>query len=85
MEQEDHAILNESKEISEQDLFHVDESEGVMDDTPADPQVKVVPEAIHQELVDKLVTKWILGMRRMRMRRMRMRRSQGLISTWTPS
>ena len=53
MEQEDLAILNESKENSEQDLPKVAESDSVIDKTPIDPQVKVVPEAIHQELVDK--------------------------------
>ena len=52
MEQEDLDILNESKVNAKQDLSKVDKSDGVMDDTPADPQVKVVPEATHQELVD---------------------------------
>ena len=46
-------ILNDSKGNAEQDLSKVDESDSVvMDDTPVDPQGKVVPEAIHQELVD---------------------------------
>ena len=74
-------ILNDSKGNAEQDLSKVDESESVvMDDTPGDQPGKVVPEAIHQELVTTLVTKRLLVRRRMKMVR-----SQGLTSTWTPS
>ena len=49
MENDDLDNLNESKENAEQDL---DKSDGVMEVTPADPQVKVVPEATYQELVE---------------------------------
>ena len=42
MEQEDQDILDDSKDFTEQDLTKVDESEAVMEVTPADQQVKVV-------------------------------------------
>ena len=45
MEQEDHDILDDSKDFNEQDLSKVDEGETVMEVTSADQQVMVVPEA----------------------------------------
>ena len=74
IEQEDQDILEDSKDFTEQDLAKVDEGESVMEVTPADHQVKVVPEANL-----KLVTRLLVMMRM----RLMMRRRQGLISTWT--